>query len=163
MEDNHTVMDTTLEQLVGSLKDTPGALLPILHRIQDQFGYVPDRALPIIAKALRCTTADVHGVISFYHHFRRSQPGRHLLEVCRAEACQARGAREFERHVKEKLRIGFDQTTADGEFTLKAVYCLGNCATGPSLRQGDRVLSRMNPERFDKLVEDLTTYKLELK
>lgn len=162
MEDKQTAMDHTLEQLVGSLKHIPGALLPILHSIQDHFGYIPDAATPIIVRELRITAADVHGVVSFYHYFRTEQPGRHVVEICRAEACQARGARELERHAKASLGIDYHQTTPGRDITLKAVYCLGNCACGPSVRVGKQIKARMTPARFDALVNELTTYKLEL-
>ncbi|MDP5291534.1 formate dehydrogenase subunit gamma [Oceanimonas sp. CHS3-5] len=152
-----------IERIVASLRHQPGALLPMLHGIQDELGYIPDDAIPVIAKALRITAADVHGVVSFYHYFRSEQPGRHVVEVCRAEACQARGARELEAHAKARLGIDYGQTTADRNITLKPVYCLGNCATGPSVRVGKCIKSRTTPARFDQLVDELATYKLELK
>ncbi|OIN09118.1 formate dehydrogenase subunit gamma [Oceanisphaera psychrotolerans] len=163
MDETQAGVLDTIEEIVGSIKHKPGALLPILHSIQDHFGYIPDAAIEVIATHLRSTAADVHGVISFYHYFRSQKPGRHVIEVCRAEACQAQGSREFERHVREKLNIDFDQTTPDQDISLKAVYCLGNCATGPSIRVGDKIKGRMNPAKFDRLVDELTTFKLELK
>ena len=163
MDDTQAGVLNTIEELVASMKHKPGALLPILHGIQDHFGYIPDPAIEIIASHLRYTAADVHGVISFYHYFRSERPGRHVIEICRAEACQAQGGREFERHVREKLNIGLDQTTPNQDISLKAVYCLGNCATGPSIRVGDQIKGRMSPAKFDRLVDELTTFKLELK
>ncbi|GAA3537962.1 NAD(P)H-dependent oxidoreductase subunit E [Zobellella aerophila] len=163
MDETQAGVLNTIEDLVGSIKHKPGALLPILHSIQDHFGYIPDPAIGVIASHLRCTEADVHGVISFYHYFRSQKPGRYVIEVCRAEACQAQGGREFEQYVRDKLNIGFDQTTPSQDISLKAVYCLGNCATGPSIRVGDDIKGRMNPAKFDRLVDELTTFKLELK
>lgn len=152
-----------IRQEVAALQQEPGALLPILHAIQERIGYIPEGAVPIIADMLQQTRAEIHGVVSFYHHFRTRPAGRHVLEVCRAEACQARGARALERHVKEKLGIDYHQTTADNEFTLEPVYCLGNCACGPSIRVNDEVVGRVTPQKFDALVDELTTSVLELK
>ncbi|MEZ5462637.1 formate dehydrogenase subunit gamma [Dokdonella sp.] len=129
------------------------SLLPILHRIQDALGYVPAAAVPLVADALNLSRAEVHGVISFYHHFRSKAPGRHVLKLCRAEACQAMGARTLERHLTERLAIGFGATTADGSITLEPVYCLGNCACAPSAMLDDRVHGRLSVEKIDRLVE----------
>lgn len=152
-----------IAQIVEGLKDKPGAMLPILHGIQDRIGYVPEVAVPIIADALQQTRAEVHGVISFYHHFRTHPAGAHVVYVCRAEACQALGSRQLEGHVKKKLGVDYHQTTPDGEFTLEPVYCLGNCACGPSLRVNDDIHGRMTTARFDGLVDELTTRPLELR
>lgn len=151
-----------IRQIVGALKHKPGALLPILHGIQDQFGYIPKGAVPIIAEELQQTRADVHGVISFYHHFRSEPAGSHVVEVCRAEACQAQGGRALESHIQTKLGIGYQQTSADREFTLAAVFCLGNCACGPSIRVGSAVYGRMTAQKFDQLADRLTTTVIDL-
>ena len=118
----------TVQRIIASLQHKPGALLPILHGIQDALGYIPPDSVPMIADALLQTRAEIHGVITFYHHFRLTPPGRIKLEVCRAEACQARGSRHLETYVKEKLGIDYHHTTLDKEFSLEPVYCLGNCA-----------------------------------
>lgn len=152
-----------IRQEVAALQHEPGALLPILHAIQDRIGYVPEGALPIIAEMLHQTRADIHGVISFYHHFRTHPAGSNVLEVCRAEACQARGSRALERHVQEKLGVDYHQTTADNEFTLEPVYCLGNCACGPSIRVNNEIIGRVTPQKFDQLADKLTTSVLQLK
>lgn len=134
----------------------PGALLPILHALQDALGHVPPDAVPRIADALNLSRAEVHGVISFYHHFRSSPPGRHIVRVCRAEACQALGSRVLEAHAKDVLGIGFHETTTDGTITLEPVYCLGNCGCGPSVLVDDEVLhARVTPQVFDALVSEL--------
>lgn len=152
-----------IQQEVDRLKDKPGAMLPILHAIQDRFGYVPEAAVPIIAEALRQTRAEVHGIISFYHHFRTHPVGSHVVHVCRAEACQAMGSRDLEAHVKDKLGVDYHQTSRDNEFTLEPVYCLGNCACGPSIRVDDSIHGRMTAEKFDRLVDRFTTSILEVK
>jgi formate dehydrogenase subunit gamma len=113
------------------LKTLPGALLPILHEVQGALGYVPKDAVPLIAHALNLSRAEVHGVISFYHYFRTTKPGRHVVQLCRAEACQAVGAAQLEKHARRSLGVDFHGTTADGAVTLEPVYCLGNCALGP--------------------------------
>lgn len=147
--------DTRLESLVEQHRYLPGALLPMLHAIQDEFGCVPDSAVPVIAQGLNLSRAEVHGVITFYHHFRQHPPGRHVVQVCRAEACQAVGAVALEAHVKQCLGVNFHETTADGVVTLEAVYCLGNCAVGPSLRVDDDIVGRVTPARFDEIVSEL--------
>nr|WP_298249389.1 formate dehydrogenase subunit gamma [uncultured Halomonas sp.] len=151
-----------IQDETDALKHKPGALLPILHALQDRLGFIPDQAVPIIAESLGQTRAEVHGVISFYHHFRTTPPGTHVVQICRAEACQAMGARALEAHAKASLGIDYHQTTADHEITLEAVYCLGNCACGPSVRVDDRVLGRVSPEAFDALVDELSTRPLEV-
>lgn len=152
-----------IQQAVDAHKDMPGAMLPILHAIQDRFGYIPEAAVPIIAESLRHTRAEVHGIISFYHHFRTQPSGSHVIQVCRAEACQAVGARQLEAHVKERLGVDYHQTSRDNEFTLEPVYCLGNCACGPSIRVDDDIHGRMDAEKFDRLADRLTTTAVEVK
>ena len=134
-------------------RERPGGLMPLLHAVQDTVGYVPPDAVSLIAHALNLSRAEVHGVISFYHHFRTHAPGRHVVQICRAEACQALGARALEAHAKKSLGIDFHQTTQDGAVTLEAVYCLGNCGCGPSvLVDDDELHARVTPESFDALV-----------
>lgn len=152
----------SIQAEIDALKHLPGALLPILHALQDRFGFVPSDAIPLIAESLKTTRAEVHGVITFYHHFRTTPPGRHVVQVCRAEACQAVGGRALEAHVKSRLGIDYHQTTPDREITLEAVYCLGNCACGPSIRVNDEVRGRITPEAFDDLMDELQTQPLEM-
>jgi formate dehydrogenase subunit gamma len=137
-----------IEQHRGSA----GALLPILHAIQHSLGHVPPGAVPLLAHELNLSRAEVHGVISFYHYFRSEPAGKHVIHLCRAEACQAMGARALEAHAKRKLAIDFHQTTGDGEFTLQPVYCLGNCACSPSLLIDGELHGRVDAERFDELL-----------
>ncbi|PSL12060.1 formate dehydrogenase gamma subunit [Marinobacterium halophilum] len=149
--------------IIEELKSRPGALLPILHALQDRFGHIPAEAVALIAPALKTTRAEVHGVISFYHHFRNQQPGRHVVEMCRAEACQAQGARALEAHAKQTLGIDYHGTSEDRTVTLEPVYCLGNCACGPSVRVGDDIHAFVTPDAFDVLMDDLKTERLEVK
>jgi formate dehydrogenase subunit gamma len=148
-------MTATIQALIDAHRDQAGALLPILHAIQDQLGYIPNDATPLLAKSLNLSRAEVHGVISFYHHFRSSPPGKHTLQICRAESCQAMGSRDLEAHVKTALGIDFHETTADGAISLEPVYCLGNCACSPSVRVGDDVQGRMDNAQLDALIAEL--------
>jgi formate dehydrogenase subunit gamma len=144
-----------VEAAVNANRDRIGALLPVLHAIQDKLGHVPPDAVPMIANALNLSRAEVHGVISFYHDFRTEPPGEHTVHLCRAEACQAMGSRELEQHARERLGVGYGQTTADGLFTLEPVYCLGNCACAPSIRINDDIHARVSAARFDELIAGL--------
>jgi len=139
-------------EMIAQLRALPGALLPVLHGVQDALGYVPPGAVTLIAAELNLTRAEVHGVVTFYHYFRCTKPGKQVLQLCRAEACQALGAVALERHVKRRLGVDFHGTTSDGRYTLEAVYCLGNCACGPSLMLGQELHGRVSAERFDELV-----------
>ncbi|MEQ9462850.1 MAG: formate dehydrogenase subunit gamma [Haliea sp.] len=149
-----------IQAAIAAWQDEPGALLPVLHAVQDSLGCIPRDAIVSIAAALRLTRAEVSGVISFYHHFRTTPPGQHTVEICRAEACQAVGARRLEAHAKSRLGLDFHQTGGDGQFSLEPVYCLGNCACGPSIRIGDAVYGRVSTARFDELLACLDTQVL---
>ncbi|WP_153163051.1 formate dehydrogenase subunit gamma [Zoogloea sp. 1C4] len=144
-----------VQRLIAAHPPRQDALLPILHAIQDELGWVPPKATTAIAQALNLSRAEVHGVISFYHHFRTSPPGRQVIQLCRAEACQARGSEALEAHALAALGVGYHQTTADGAVSLEPVYCLGNCACGPSLRVGDQIIGRVDAARFDRLLANL--------
>lgn len=133
----------------------PGPLMLVLHAVQDALGYVPADAIPLIAFELNLSRAEVHGVVSFYHGFLKQKPGRHVLHLCRAEACQSVGAAALEAHAKKSLGVEFHGTTADGAVTLEPVYCLGNCALGPSLMVDDKLCGRVTAARFDQLVADM--------
>lgn len=145
----------TAAEIVSGMKQLPGALLPVLHRVQEIFGYIPPATVPTIAEGLNLSRAEVHGVISFYHHFRTEPTGRHVIQLCRAEACQAVGARQLEKHITTALDIAVGDTTESGDVTLLPVYCLGNCACGPSLQVDEEIYGRVTPERFDALLSDL--------
>jgi formate dehydrogenase subunit gamma len=141
-----------IRRLAEARAAEPGALLPILHAIQREIGYVPDSAIGIVAEVLNLSRAGVHGVVTFYHFFRTHPVGQHTLYLCRAEACQSMGARALEAHARKKLGVDFHETTADGRFTLEPVYCLGNCACSPALMVDETVYGRVTPERFDEIV-----------
>ena len=147
----------TVLDVCARLKSLDGALLPVLHGVQGALGFIPKDAVPLIASELNLSRADVHGVVSFYHYFRKERPGRHVVFVCRAEACQSVGAVALEQHAKKSLGIDFHQTTADGAVSLEPVYCLGNCALGPSIMIDDRLQGRVSPQRFDDIVAQART------
>ncbi|MDR2213827.1 MAG: formate dehydrogenase subunit gamma [Pseudomonadales bacterium] len=140
---------------VQRFKDQPGALIEALHELQATFGYVDEAAMPMLAKLFNLSRAEVHGVTSFYHDFRRSKPGAYTLRVCQAEACQAMGAVELTQAIKEQLGCDFHQTSADGLFSLEPVYCLGNCACSPSVMVDQQNYGRVTPERFQELASML--------
>jgi formate dehydrogenase subunit gamma len=142
-----------VDALVARFAALPGPLLPLLHAVQEEIGYIPAQAVPRIAAGLNLSRADVHGVISFYHYFRQHQPGRHVVQLCRAEACQAVNCETTEVHAKRALGVDYHGTSADGQFTLEAVYCLGNCAAGPSMMIDDKLYGRVTPARLDQLLQ----------
>ncbi len=145
--------DPKIKDIIANLKDKPGALLPILHAIQDSLGYIPADKVPVIADALNLSRAEVHGVISFYHYFRDTPPGKQTIHLCRAESCQAMGAKALEEHAKAKLGIDFHETTADGAFSLEPVYCLGLCACSPSMQIGEEVYGKVTADSFDEVID----------
>ena len=149
----NTAFDMT--SVVSKYSDVPGGLMPLLHEVQSALGYVPSGSVAEIARGMNLSRAEVQGVIGFYHDFRSSPGGRTTVQICRAEACQAMGARELERHAKNKLGVDYGGTTADGRITLEPVYCLGNCACSPSVRIGDDVHARVDAGRFDHLIKEL--------
>ncbi|GAB3315677.1 thioredoxin domain-containing protein [Haliea atlantica] len=144
-----------LAQLTAPFRTVAGGLLPALHAVQDALGYLPEATTGVLAEQFNLSRAEVYGVMTFYHHFRRSPPGRHRVQLCRAESCQAVGGRALEAHAKRVLEIDYHQTTADGAVSLEPVYCLGNCACSPSVRVGDEVYGMMNVARLDALLARL--------
>jgi formate dehydrogenase subunit gamma len=136
-------------EVTTRLRLLPGALLPVLHGVQQALGHVPPDAVPLIARELNLSRADVHGVISFYHHFRSEPAGQRVIRLCRAESCQATGGAALEQHIRQRLGVDFHETTADGAFTLEPVYCLGNCACSPVMMVDDELKGRLTPARFD--------------
>lgn len=131
-----------------------GATLVILHAVQEVFGYVPEPAIPMIASALNLSRAEVHGVFTFYHDFRHEPAGRHVLKLCRAEACQAAGGDALAARAEARLGISIGTTTADERVTLEPIYCLGLCATAPSAMLDGRVVGRLDEQRLDALVAE---------
>lgn len=138
------VQSDRIAEILEAYQGLEGPLLPILHAIQGAFGYVPDSAVPQIAKALTLSKAEVHGVISFYHDFRAAPAGRHVLKLCRAEACQTMGADAVADRIKAALGIDWHETTADGRVTLEPVFCLGLCACGPAAMVDGRLVGRVD-------------------
>ncbi|HEY7581182.1 MAG TPA: formate dehydrogenase subunit gamma [Acetobacteraceae bacterium] len=139
--------------IIAAHADREGATLPILHALQAAFGCVPAAAVPMVAGALNLTRAEVHGIVSFYHDFRAEPPGRHVLRLCRAEACQSLGAEAVADHVRQRLGVDWHDTTADGAVTLKPVFCLGLCAVGPSALLDDAPLARLDAATVDAALE----------
>jgi formate dehydrogenase subunit gamma len=152
MSSRHPTIDDTVKAICERRSSEPGPLLEVLHEVQALLGYVPPESIPVIATALNLSRAEVHGVVSFYHHFRSAHPGRHVLQLCRAEACQAMRGNEIAAYVQQKLGIGFHGTTADGRFSLEPVYCLGNCACAPSLMLDGELHGRLDHARVDEIV-----------
>lgn len=145
--------DVALTRIRACL-DREGPLLPILHALQEEFGYIDEAAEPLIAEVLNITRAEVHGVITFYHDFRRAPAGRHVLKLCRAEACQAAGGDPLAVHAQARLGVAMGNTAADGSVTLEPVYCLGLCATAPSAMLDGRPVGRLDKARLDALLAE---------
>jgi formate dehydrogenase subunit gamma len=133
----------------------PDELLEIFHDLQHELGYVPEQVLPVIANALNRSRAEIYGVLTFYHEFRRTPGGQHTIKICRAEACQAMHTQDLCRHAEEKLRVKFGETTKDGQFNLEAVYCLGNCALSPAMMIDGDLYGCVDKDRFDSILADL--------
>ena len=147
----------TARALIAARAALPGAVLPILHALQEHFGYVDPAAVPLVADALNLSRAEVHGVVTFYHDFRATPPGRHVLRLCRAEACQSMGADRLAAHIKSRLGIDFHQTSADGRVTLEPVFCLGDCACSPALMLDGKLHGRVDAAAFDRLMAESET------
>lgn len=146
---------TRVGEIIAENAGAEGPLLPILHAVQAAFGYVPRDALPLIAEGLNLSRAEVHGVMSFYHDFREDPAGRHVLKLCRAEACQSMGADRVAAHARGKLGIEWHETTRDGAVTLEPVFCLGLCACGPAAMVDGRVVGRVDEARVDELLAEV--------
>jgi formate dehydrogenase subunit gamma len=147
--------DALVREIVDAHKGVAGASLPILHKVQEALGYVPDSALPIIAEALNISRAEIYGIITFYHDFRREPAGRHVVKLCRAEACQSVGGRALADHFCKRLGVNFGETSPDGRVTLEAVYCLGLCASGPSAMIDGKVFGRIDHEKADSIAAEI--------
>jgi formate dehydrogenase subunit gamma len=142
-------------EIISAEMGREGPLLPILHGLLETFGYVPEPAVPMVADALNLSRAEVHGVVTFYHDFRREPAGRHVLKLCRAESCQAMGSERLAAHLEDKLGLRFGETSVDGEVTLEAVYCLGLCALSPTALVDDRVVARLDERRLDAILAEV--------
>ena len=138
--------------ILAAKKTMPGAMLPILHEIQEKIGYIPSDVIPDIAEQLNLSRAEVHGVVTYYHFFRQHPAGKHVVQICRADACQANGGNALAEHAKAALGCDFHETTKDGQFTLEPVYCLGQCGCAPAMTLGDDLHARLTTEKFDRLI-----------
>ena len=142
--------------IIEAHQTEPGALLPILHAIQEHLGYIPEASLVHIARALNLSRAEVYGVVTYYHYFRLTPPAKHTLQVCRAEACQSRGANALLTHIEARLGCQLHGTSQDGSVTLEPIYCLGQCAIGPAVLVDETELhARVNNASFDALIQNL--------
>ncbi|MGL4396414.1 MAG: formate dehydrogenase subunit gamma [Hyphomicrobium sp.] len=150
-----TAAEVRVLAICGAHGNRPDELLEILHDIQHELGHVPEAILPIIANALNRSRAEIHGVVTFYHDFRREPAGRHAIKICRAEACQSMGTEQLCQHAETSLGTSLGSTSADGKYTLDAVYCLGNCALSPAVLIGDQLYGKVTPQRFDEIVATL--------
>lgn len=145
---------TTAREIAARYQNRPDALIEILHGVQEALGWVPEAALPALADALNLSRAEVHGVVTFYHDFRRQPAGQHVLKLCRAEACQSMGVDALVAHVEDRLGIKCGSTSSDGRVTFEAVYCLGLCATAPSAMIDGQVVGRLTAPKLDALLKD---------
>jgi formate dehydrogenase subunit gamma len=136
-------------RIIDSYRDVEGPALPILHALQEEFGYLPEEALPIVAHALNITRAEIYGVATFYHDFRLKPRGRHTLTLCRAEACQAMGGEALAKHAQARLGVMWGETSPDGRVTLEQTFCLGLCSCAPSAMLNGQLLGRLTPEKLD--------------
>ena len=143
-----------VRRILAQFKDRPGPLLEVLHTVQAAFGFVPPESISLIAEHLNLSRAEVHGVVTFYHHFRCAPPGQHVLQLCRAESCQAVGAEALAAHARARLGVDFHESTPDGRFSLEPVYCLGNCACSPAVMLDGQPYGRVTPERLDALLRE---------
>jgi formate dehydrogenase subunit gamma len=141
-------------QIIAGCDARPEMLVQILHEFVTRFAFISDQAIVQIADELNLSRADVHGVVSFYHDFRTSPPGKHVLKICQAESCQAMGSRSLSAHAQEILGIAMNETSSDGETTLEPVYCLGNCACSPAVMLDGNVYGRVDANKLDALLED---------
>lgn len=139
-------------EIAADCRQMEGPLLPILHKVQAEFGYIPDSAKLVIATALNLSRAEVHGIVSFYHDFRDHPAGRHTLKLCRAEACQSMGCDTLAEGIKKQLGIDWHETTADGSVTLEPVFCLGLCAQAPAAMLDGEIYARLDEQQLSELI-----------
>jgi formate dehydrogenase subunit gamma len=141
-------------EVIATHRQAEGPLLPILHALQATFGHVPREAVPMVAEALNLSRAEVHGVVTFYHDFRQAPAGKHVVKLCRAEACQSMGGEALVARAEATLNVACGGTSADGRVTLEPIYCLGLCATAPSALVDGRPVGRLNPAKLDAILEE---------
>lgn len=155
MPSANAAQDSRIDEIVSATAHLEGPLLPILHAVQAEFGHIPEAAVPQIAERLNIGRAEVHGVVSFYHDFRKAPAGRHVVKLCRAEACQAMGADAGIAQAEARLGVKLGETTRDGRVTLEPVYCLGLCACGPAALVDGKVVGRAEGERLAALLDEV--------
>ncbi len=141
-----------VERIADAHRDIPGGLMPALHAVQEALGHVPEEAVAVLAQAFNRSRAEVHGVLTYYHFFRREAPGRTVVQVCRAESCQACGGEDLLARAEALLGCKAHETRADGAVTLEPVYCLGLCASSPALQIDDKLHARVTPEKLERLL-----------
>jgi len=149
-----TSPEATVRAIAAERGNRPDELIEILHQVQAAMGYIPEAAVPALAAALNLSRAEVHGVVTFYHDFRDKQAGRHVLKLCRAEACQSMGGEALVARAEDRLGVACGETSADGRVTLEPVYCLGLCATAPSAMMDGKIVGRMTAAKLDALLKD---------
>ncbi len=147
--------EATALEICAAHGNRPEKLLEILHDVQHALGYVPEATLPVIANAINRSRAEVHGVVTFYHDFKRERGGCHVIKICRAEACQSMGTEKLCSHAEKSLQVEMGGTTADGRITIEQVFCLGNCALSPAILIGDKLHGKVDAKRFDEIVAGL--------
>ena len=148
-------MEAFIESWTARHGATRDQLLPLLHAVQNEAGYIDDAQVPIIAQALNLTRADVHGVITFYHDFRRVPPGRHIVKLCRAESCQSRGGTAVEHQAAQILGVAMGESRADGQVSLEPVYCLGLCAIGPNALVDGRPVAGIDAKALERIAAEM--------
>ena len=148
-------MEEKIQKHIDLFKEKPGGLLPLMHAIQDDLGYIPKDYYGLIGKSFHLSIAEVHGFVSFYHHFRTNPSGKHIIQVCKAESCQAMGVNKLIDHIKTTLEIDFHETSKDKMYSLEPVYCLGNCACSPAIMIDDEVYGRVDNEKFNHIIKGL--------
>lgn len=141
-------------QIISGFDAKPELLIQVLHAFLERYGYISEEAVRQIASELNLSRAEVHGVVSYYHDFRTTEPGKHVLKICQAEACQAMGSRALTAHAEQKLGTGMSSTTDDGEVSLEPVYCLGNCACSPAVMMDGKVYGRVDAKKLDALIDE---------
>lgn len=155
MQSASTDIAARARSVIDEFKDLEGPLLPILHGIQEEFGHVPSETVPVIADALNLSRAEVHGVVTFYHDYRNHPAGRHVLKLCRAEACQSMGADAIAAQISQALGIGFHETAKDDSVTLEPVFCLGLCACAPAAMLDGEVIGRLDADKIEEIVAEV--------
>lgn len=144
---------TIAAEIINRFGAKPEMLVQILHAFVERYTYISDEAIRQIALALNLSRAEVHGVVSFYHDFRTKPAGKRVIRICQAESCQAMGSRKLTEHAEKKTGLRLNETSSNGDLTLEAVYCLGNCACSPAVMDGDRVYGRVDAAAFDRILD----------